>query len=263
MSKISELQALEEPQTRILFDLQTPRHKIVVREYQNYRWLQIGGDAIQSVVDTTHKARVVVPVNQAMLMATLFARSVDRVLILGSGGGSFERFFAQEFPRSSITAIEKSQQVIQLAHEFFFYPDSVNIVNGRADHLLVDWPETFDLILCDIFDGEQHPSCLATGLFHQHLSDRLHPTGVVAFNLLTFDQQDLVEILQCARRHFTHTALYAVPDHNNVVLFASKQNDFQFTNDRHRERLVSGMKEFDLSLALDTIHSLPDVSAKD
>ncbi|MEM7294123.1 MAG: fused MFS/spermidine synthase [Pseudomonadota bacterium] len=262
MSIVAELQALQEKESLVLRRVETPRHTIQVREYRQYRWLQLGGAAIQSLIDTENPTRVVVPVNQAMLLSLAFLKAPQRALILGSGGGSFERFLRAYNPTIAIASVEKSQQVLELAHEYFCFPDDISVVNGRADHFLADSSHSHDVILCDIFEGEDHPACLATPLFHEQLASRLDKNGLLAVNLLTLDQQSLVEILKCARMHFNHTALYVVPNHNNAVLFAAK---FQFLDaivSGAVEKLCASLPDCDLNQWIQDIRALPQKVAQ-
>ena len=256
MSIVARIQALEPDQYATLYEQETLHYRISVCEFEQFRWLRMGGVAIQSLIDTEDGSRVVVPVNQAMLLALVYRQTPDRVLILGSGGGSFERFLGRHLPGSRVTAVERSQQVIGVAQQYFNYPEGVQLVCGRADHFLADASERYDLVFCDIFEGEEHPDCLRSDLFHGNIHARLSDGGIAVYNLLTFNQQSLVEVLSSARRYFAWTSLMVVPDHNNAVLFAAHQQPTPL--DIHP--LQQWLPDADISDLLARVRKLPERS---
>lgn len=221
MSIISTLQDLRDDEIECIFESESNTPKIRVQQHKNYRWLQIDDDTIQSLIDTDDPCQVIVPAYQSMLLSLLFVETPNNALILGSGGGSLERFLYRHFPQIRLIPIEKCRQVISVTRDYFFYPENIAVGNGRADHFLVDFPKTFDLIFCDIFEAGKHPDCLSTPLFHQHMSERLSENGVAVINLLTTDQVALAEILTCARSVYPYAALYLVSGYQNAVLYAS------------------------------------------
>lgn len=221
MSIISTLQELRDDEIECVYESDSDTPKIRVQQHKHYRWLLIGDDTIQSLIDIEDPYQIIVPAYQAMLFSLLFVETPSNALILGSGGGSLERFLYRHFPHIRLIPIEKSRQVINVARDYFFYPENIAVGNGRADHFLVDFPKTFDLIFCDIYDAGKHPECIATELFHRHMLERLSENGVAAINLLTTDQAELAHILTCARSVYPHAALHLVPDYQNAVLFAS------------------------------------------
>ena len=262
MSIIHKLQALSESEYRLIFELQTPRYLITVRETHPHRWLQMGGSAIQSLIDLENPNHILSPVNQAMLMALLYVEYPKSVLVLGSGGGSFERFFCAYHADIKLTSVEKSQHVIALAHEHFFFPPHINIINDRADHFLAEWPHIFNIILCDIFEGEQHPTCLSTPLFYQQLKAKLNANGIVAINLLTTNHQPLIDVLIAARSVFCWTALFVVPEHYNAVLFAGNKIFLANQNVGASEQLKAYLPDFDVEKSFLQIKQLPEKHLK-
>ena len=255
MSIISTLQELSNDEIECVFESEGDTPKIRVQQHKHYRWLVIDDDTIQSLVDVDDPSLIVVPAYQAMLFSLLFVEAPENCLVLGSGGGSLERFLCQYFPQIKLIPIEKSRQIISIARDYFFYPENIAVGNGRADHFLVDFPKSFDLIYCDIFESGRHPDCLATELFHQHMLERLSENGVAAINLLTTDQVSLADVLTCARSVYPHVALYLVPGFQNAVLYVSAQaiNKAELFN---AHLLQSVMRDVDLQSSVKRIEAL-------
>ena len=209
---------------------------VEVVQYDNYRLLRWGGPSVQSVMDLRDPARVVSPVAAMMLLAWV-ASPGPRVMNLGVGGGTFERFLLSHDPSLELTSIENSHVMIELAQRYFFL-DAASVRCESATDFLAQTPATFDLILCDLFTAEAPSSCLRSPRFFSDLADALDDEGTVAFNLLARDSQQLLMTLHQIRQYLPWTRLATVGDHDNVIALA-----------RHRpapgnEELVRAADEF-------------------
>ena len=257
MSIISTIQNLDDKEIELIFKNEDAQKPISVCQYQQYRWLRIYDDTIQSVVDTEKPGEVIVPACQAMLLSLCFVERAQNALILGSGGGALERFFCQYLPAVKLVPIEKSRQIINIARDYFFYPPDIAVGNGRADHFLADFPNKFDLIYCDIFEGNKHANCVSTALFHQDMQKRLSKNGVAAINLLTKNQAELAEAIRCIREAFLWTALYLVPDYHNAVVFAGNRSLDKNTA-FYKKLLQAVFKETNIAACMRRIEVLSD-----
>jgi spermidine synthase len=119
------------------------------------------------------------------------------------------------------TSIEKTELVIQLAKEFFFIEDGFQIINTPAEVFLTNEKKYYDIILCDIFNDEEHPTCLYSDGFYKSMGNCLNDEGVLAINLLPKTEDDMLNILSLMKNYFDNISLLEVPDHFNVILFAS------------------------------------------
>lgn len=194
---------------------------IEIREFENYRWLQIGGSSVQALIDVNAPDQILLPNIQAMMAALLFCPKPDRLLNLGLGSGSFERFLNAKLPQLEVTSLELNEIVIRLAKEFFFVSDESHIVNDSAEGFLAKERMSYDIILCDIFAEEEHPACLYEDDFYANAFNCLDKAGVLAINLLPESEEDVVDILLPMKNYFDHISLLEVPNHTNAIIFAS------------------------------------------
>lgn len=221
MSLLEKIYDLSSDQSQLLHSEFLDEQLIEVREFENYRWLQIGGDSIQGLMDVNSPAQILLPNIQALLAALLFCPKPDRILNLGFGCGSIERFFIEQYPDLVITSLEASSEVIRLARDYFFFRNEQSIVYSSAEEFLSKENEVYDIVLCDIFEDEEHPACLYDPVFYTNISRHLVETGVLAINVLPESEDDVLSILSAMKNHFDHISLLEVPNHYNAIIFAS------------------------------------------
>ncbi len=221
MSLLEKIYDLSPEESQLLHAEVLDEQLIEVREYKNYRWLEIGGDSIQGLMNVNSPEQILLPNIQALLVALLFCPKPNRVLNLGFGCGSIERFFIKQYPDLDITSLEASAEVIRLAKDYFFFRNEHSIVYSSAEEFLSQENEIYDIVLCDIFDDEQHPACLYDPVFYANIASHLDAAGVLAINLLFESEDDILSILSAMKNHFDHIALLEVPNHFNAIFFAS------------------------------------------
>ncbi len=220
MSVLEKIHQLKPEQSRLLHSGLVGDQRIEIREYENLRWINIGGNSVQGLIDMEAPERILLPNLQAMLAAFLFCEKPSGLLNLGFGGGAFERYFVSKLPELEITSVESSQEVVRLAKEYFCLPDHCDLVNDSAEHYLTQEQGAFDIILCDLFSGEKQPECLNDNNFYADAFRCLKEGGVLVMNLLPLSEKELVEILLPIRNHFEWVLLLETPNHDNIILFA-------------------------------------------
>ncbi len=221
MTLLEKIYDLAPEQSQILQTEFVDDQLIEVREFENYRWLQIGGDSIQGLMDVNSPSQILLPNIQALLTTLLVCPEPRQLLNLGFGCGSIERFCIDRLSDVEITSLETSESVIQLAKEFFFIGEGCQIINTSAEVFLDNEKKAYDIILCDIFNDEEHPACLYDATFYKNLDNCLDDKGVLAINLLPESEDDVLDILLSMKNYFDNISLLEVPNHFNAILFAS------------------------------------------
>ena len=221
MTLLEKIYDLAPEQSQVLRSEFVNDQLIEIREFDNYRWLQIGGDSIQGLMDVNLPSQILLPNIQALLATLLFYSEPKQLLNLGFGCGSIERFCIDKLSDVAITSLETSTSVIQLAKEFFFIGEGCQIVNISAEEFFTNEKKVYDIILCDIFNDEEHPACLYDDGFYKNLVNCLDDKGVLAINLLPESEDDVLDILLPMKNYFDNISLLEVPNHFNAILFAS------------------------------------------
>jgi len=197
---------------------------IQVREQGGLRWMHFGGDAIQAMLVLGDPVRPIIPYQINMLVALLLNPDPGSLLNLGLGGGSFERFFSAFMPVLSLTSVELNPDVIQLQRDYFSIPGSASVIQSDAGSYLSSCAESYDVILCDIFEQTDIPSSLGQDSFYADAFRLLTTNGVLAINLLPHTEAELLNILLAVRSSFDHLLLLDLPDFKNILLFCLKQD---------------------------------------
>ncbi len=219
MSLIQDLYDLELSQTELLYEKVCNGELISIRQYQSYRWMSLGGEMIQSLINLDKPNELLLPNLNTMLYAIeLVDRSVN-CLNIGAGTGSIDRYLKHTFPDLNLVSIEADQKIAALAEQYFQIKQQ-DIVIATAEDYLKNNQQKFDLILIDIYAGEQHPKCLYDEQFYVSLSKAMAGQCIVALNLLPETEEDLLKILKPLNDHVHCLLLHEVPEHDNVIIFA-------------------------------------------
>jgi spermidine synthase len=154
-----------------------------------------------------------------MLAALSFNPCVLRVLNLGVGAGTVERYFKATDASVELVSVERHAGVVDLAREYFHLTDSP-VILASAEHSLHGSREHFDVVLCDLFERQQPADCLQSSVFIRQIANTLSPErGTAVFNLVSGDQQNLLNTLKRIREHLPWTRLATVGDRGNLVVF--------------------------------------------
>jgi len=258
---INEYLRLSQKKQSMLYTTAIAGEQFHVHEHKGDRWICSGEQSILSLMRLDKPADPVLPNHLAMLAALLFCNSPKSVLNLGFGGGTFERFFADRFPTTDIVSVDTSMALVELARTYFQIRQDWPVILQSADDYLQANTRLFDLVLCDIFTGDQHPDCLRNTNFYANTANSLMPGGVMALNLSPATEQELLDILVILRHSFTNVALVTLVDYGNVILFAMQHQPAGIDDQRKRAHLLGDQLQLDLSYIPDCLTILPAAQA--
>ncbi|PAJ73539.1 hypothetical protein CJF42_15190 [Pseudoalteromonas sp. NBT06-2] len=197
-----------------------------VREYKHYRWLatkntQQSPLVFQSIVNLDNPTELVFPYTRTMTLFLLWKSTNINLLNLGMGVGSIE--LALQHKHVNITSVEQNSDIAEIAQKYFNLPKQVNLNIETAEQFLKNTNQIFDVILCDIFNSQDHSNCIFELTFYKQLKQALHISGVIFLNLLPKNTTQLQHILLLIRQVFNHVALVEYPDHKNIVIIISSK----------------------------------------
>ncbi|HSH39290.1 MAG TPA: fused MFS/spermidine synthase [Chthoniobacterales bacterium] len=177
----------------------------------------------ESAVDLGDPDKLIVPYVETLFAAAMFQPNPSRALMIGLGGGTFNRVFGQAYPQASLTTVELDRKVQELATEHMGFTTSarntVTIGDGRMIIRRNREPK-YDWLIVDAYKGNTVPPHLKTVEFYKEVARCLAPGGVAAFNLqdstklFDFD----VATLEAA---FPQVMYFKVPDAPNTIAIAS------------------------------------------
>lgn len=107
---------------------------------------------------------------------------VKTVLMLGLGGGSAVRELQSRFRGCAISVIEWDPAMIELYHELNPNNEPITILEGDATVLVPAMTQKFDLVIVDLFKGNETPKQLGDHPMVKAITDVVAPNGYCLLN---------------------------------------------------------------------------------
>ncbi len=207
-------------------------------------------DAVQSAIVKSAPQKLVLQNLQYLMGILLFIDTPKKFLLLGVGAGSLVHFLRHHFPHSHITGIELDENLLQVAQQSMLLPAA----DDRLDYVVADarnWVETceqsFDLVVLDIFDGNQTPGWVFSREFTTQLQRCLTPKGALAYNLLINSERGFEQFYSLLRQVFRQQTLcLETEQYANILLYARNFNAPPKTMGALLEAAQAAEQRFDL-----------------
>lgn len=151
-------------------------------------------------------------------------------LVLGLGGGALANELAKK--NCKVTAIELDARIIDVAKKYFHLSQDVNVLQDDARHALYNLQNEFDLIVFDLFHGENTPSHVMSLESFDRIKELLSENGVMIINTYGYlrdasAEGNLILLHTLHEAGFEYKLCYAGDstheDFRNFEIFCSKQ----------------------------------------
>lgn len=116
-----------------------------------------------------------------------FNEAINRILVLGLGGGSVIQTIREEFKsKAYIEAVDIDPKIIEIATKDFSIDrfENIKIVLSDAKEYLSNCKDSFDLIIVDIFVIDTIPIIFTQAEFIHSLKNHLNQKGYVIYNTM-------------------------------------------------------------------------------
>ncbi|MEJ1964512.1 MAG: fused MFS/spermidine synthase [Gammaproteobacteria bacterium] len=215
-------------------------------DYGRTRNLFFTISAVQSTMHLDDPLALVAPYTRKMMAFLLFRPAPRHVLMIGLGGGSLAKFCYRHLPRTRITVVEISEEIIALRDEFAIPPDDdrFEIIHGDGAAFLAEADIQPDIILIDAFDEHGVSPALAASGVYRRASQCLMPDGVLVMNFSGEKRRYPMHIGRLMEAFCGTVRLVPVEHDDNVLLFAFKDRQLAELPDflrRRAARLERGM----------------------
>jgi spermidine synthase len=202
----------------------TSHHRdLSIKTNANTLELRSNSNTLQSIINVDHPEQLALKNLQYLIAVLLFMPQPKRILLLGTGGGSLVHFLRHHYPDSHLTSVDIDGELLDLMHEKMHLPkadDQLTYVIDDAAHYLQHCNQTFDLILVDIFIGDQSPDWLLSSANMQLLYTLLNSSGAVAYNLLIDDESEFDQYYRDLRSVFSQQTLcIPVAGYDNTIAY--------------------------------------------
>ena len=131
------------------------------------------------------------------------------VLHLGAGAMSLVRYIGAKYPDALQVVVELEKEIVDLVEEVAPLKTPAEIIYGDAKSIVRALPpNSFDLIIADIYMGISTPDSLTTVEFYSELSELLNPYGILLANITGGDGlEDIARQYRNIEEVFTHCVL--------------------------------------------------------
>ena len=230
---------------QVVFDRISKYNHIRVYDQRGIRTLSFSGSQ-ESRMSLTNSLQGHFEYTEYFHMPWLWNDRINRVLMIGLGGGSAQRSFLHYHPDVHIDTAELDPVVVQVARTYFQLPESTHLkiheTDGRV--FLRRTTNQYDLIVLDAYSSSRYgsfiPYHLATREFFELAKARLTENGVLAYNVIGTIQGWKADTVGTVHRtlHAVFPRVYMFPSTEslNVVLIATK-SDQQYTRARLQEEV--------------------------
>lgn len=178
---------------------------------------------VESAVNVVDPIDIVVPYKKTIFAGLMMGPAPENVLMIGLGGGGFNRPFNAAYPESVLATAEIDPMSRDLAIEYMkFEPSDKNIVIIKDGRLFVRKDKrVWDWIILDAFNAGDVPPHLKTQEFYKECASRLSAKGLLISNLHGGNALYYADI-QTMKETFQQLVLFRVPRRGNVISFAAK-----------------------------------------
>lgn len=212
---------------QVVHEVRSRYHVITVMDTAaGYRQLIFDGrfdgtDAIQSEMNLNNRDELTLSYTRHIMAALPMVEKIRRILIVGLGGGSMQRYLHRLLPDATIETAELDPAIREVAAKYFFFKEDarqiVHLGDGRA--LVERSKDKYDVIFLDAFGATSIPYHLTTREFLGAVKDHLAEGGVVCANL--WDQEaDYADIVVTYSAVFPELHVLKCASSGNSILLA-------------------------------------------
>jgi spermidine synthase len=181
-----------------------------------------------------------------LTLPALFSQHpVDRVLLLGVGGGTAIHQYRKVCHASSITGIELNPIHIRIAEQFFDCQGTgIKLVCADACQWVVQQDDTYDVLIDDLFlDGADDPfraNTLDTA-WMKAMTRCLNSQGMIIQNHLDLESARHVALQPWVKSQFASAILFATPHFENVILALYRTRTTKIAGRRRAARHIKAL----------------------
>jgi spermidine synthase len=162
---------------------------ITIREEAGVRYLHFGSEWVQGAMRIARPAALELEYTRELMFPLLLRNAPAwpaTVLQIGLGSASITRFLRKHRPRTRITVVEISGEVVAAARQFFNLREDPRVSIEMADghEFMAASERKYDLVVVDGFDERGRTGMLDTLPSYVNVRARLNDDGLAVVNLV-------------------------------------------------------------------------------
>lgn len=177
----------------------------------------------QSRIMPGHPEQLPMPYLRSAAVGLAVPVKLQRLLIIGLGGGAFASFVQARFPEVYVDAVEIDPVVARIARKYF----ALNEAEKLQVHIMdaVEFVKRrkapYDYILLDAYDADELPVSLTTHRFFRDVRANLAAGGVVVVNIAISSDYRTRRLIEKLSGYYDHCLqLRSTPSLNDVLLLS-------------------------------------------
>lgn len=208
----------------VIYERVTPYQTLVVHERGRVRTLE--SDRIQQAGVDLRDGEPALHYPRWSALALVLNPRIERMLVLGLGGGSTGGYLQRRVPHLRIDSVDVDPAVPEVARRYLrFAPrpgDRVFVADARS--FLHGSNERWDLIFCDTYIGLSVPFHLTTVQFLDEVKRHLTPDGIFMVNLAAGLEDPFSQAMyNTVRDRFQSVYVFPVRGASNVEVLATER----------------------------------------
>ncbi len=206
-----------------------------IKVYQNflYRWLTFGCGEYQTLINRKYPYK---PELNYIKPVTLLPRTYKGTCcVLGLGGGALLHLLRYQ-AKNSITVVESSDEVIDIAKRYFALNDlqGIHIIHDKAEHFIEKTPDRYDHLIIDVYGGNSFPEECLNPQFFWSCKNSLTEQGFLAINIA--NSKERRPIYELIKELFQHNmVIIPIKRRANLVIIASNHSDTELFTHKIRQ----------------------------
>jgi len=212
---------------------------VEISEENGIRYLHLGTDTIQSGMRVTAPDELVLAYTRSMMAFLLFVPEPQRVLSVGLGGGSINKWMYRKFPAATQVVLELNPRVIAAARRYFHLPsddERLEVIQGDGAQWVAEHPDSADVVLVDGYDGQSQVEELTTPEFYVAAARALRRDGVLVVNLWGSDRKFDDNLQRIESAFEGQVTCVPAQQKGNIIVLAFKRRPAQSRWDELRDR---------------------------
>lgn len=194
------------------------------------RHLRFGGiDGIdQTVVERRRPGALPTVYLRVATVGAVLADRLERILLVGLGGGAFARFLRRRFPEAAVDVVEVDPVVPRLARDYFDFREGPRLrvfIEDASDFVAdaaADDAWRYDFVFLDAYHGQKIPAPLARQGFFRDTAALLREGGWAVANVGLPERWAEDRVLRRFAAGFAGCFELPVPDEDNRIALGSR-----------------------------------------
>ena len=150
----------------------------------------------------------------------------SKALLIGLGGGSIAKKLSEK--GFDVEVCELDQRIADVARNYFYLSDKVKINVDDGRHFIRNCKKKYDVIVMDMFRGEDPPNHVFTEESLSELKGMLNPGGIVFVNSLGYFEGSIGKSMRSVYKTFQSAGFNVQalttdpnPDQRNILFYAA------------------------------------------